>query len=999
MRKLFLSIIAVVCCFTANAVGTQPTAGDGSKASPYQIATLDNLLWFANHVNSENASACAILMDDITMNEGVLDSYGRLNSDNTFTAWTRIGGHGVDYSGEFNGNGHTISGLYFNDTSKNNVGLFGKANDGAYIHDLGIRDSYFYGKDHVGGICGDFANGRIEDCWNASFVEAYNYDAGGISGSCWKYASIADCYNIGTVSTYEPKGGTQDPRFGGICGSVYSTTTATYTIDNCYTLSNFECDKIYGLLVEGCPESKVHDSYVKNAAAFTGGEVCYRLNHGVTDGSQKWYQTLGIDQSPVLNNSHSIVFYGYEGNVLKYSNSQLTIPTAHHEIRAATCNAVGYSQECWEDTNSGRIYTEAACLHELNAAAVVSYIPSAADPTYLINQGDVTGWTQEVNQTYDGVNFGYAAVKVFEDYDGTNDNYGPDEWVSFKVAEANAQNARLKWSWTRDGAKEQRGRYGRCTIIYKVNDGAETEITLPSTPFEVSPDVYVMNLDDLSKDDVVEFHIRDYYTTISTPCKVTWAVTLEYVSGHSIEHIDAMAATCTEKGNYENWYCKKCDKHFADAECTTVMTDWEIPAFGHTTEYRAQKAATCTEDGYTVSHWHCTVCGRNYADEACTSQITDDVVLPKLNHKNKQHQDYTEATCLTDGNIEYWHCPDCNTHFTDEACTTPTTEITIAALGHDFTHTPYTTSTCTSEGVVEHWHCGRCGHDFDTGDQMASEDHVIDGNLTVPLKVSDVILVGMDDGATYDDCHTFTPPTEEGETLIATVTFDEETVMMKIKNGEETPYSLNDERPLETFFAHTFKLTADQDPANTSDYYVTFYTSEGAYKVPKTAKAYAGTLDNEQLMMTNTGGIIHKSEAVMLKDNQSDITLMPSCNKDVATESNDLIGTDKGKILGAGDFALSIGENGVGFYNWKGKGIGDNTAYLTGDPDAESIAIVVCEGVLVKIINQDDSTITLYGVKSVEFIEENNMPAVRVTYKDGSTKTYEHPKNVRFGKE
>lgn len=896
MKKIFLSIIAAVCCFTANAVGTQPSTGNGSQANPYQIESLDNLLWFAEHVNQGNVSACAILTADITMNEGVLSSSGNLNSD-TFDTWTPIGGHNVDYSGEFNGNGHTISGLYFKNTNTNNVGLFGKAVNNAYIHDLGIRDSYFYGKDHVGGICGDFANGRIEDCWNASFVEAYNYDAGGISGSCWKYASIANCYNIGTVSTYMPKSGIQDQRFGGICGSVYSTTTATYTIDNCYTLSNFECDKIYGLLVEGCPESKVHDSYVKKAAAFTGGEVCYRLNHGVTNGSQKWFQTLGSDYSPVLDNSHGIVFYGYDGNVLKYSNSQLTIPTAHHEIRAATCNAVGYSQECWEDTNSGRIYTEAACLHELNAAAVVSYIPSAADPTYLINQGDVTGWTQEVNQTYDGVNFGYAAVKEFEDYDGTNDNYGPDEWVSFKVAEANAQNARLKWSWTRDGAKEQRGRYGRCTIIYKVNDGAETEITLPSTPFEVSPDVYALNLGDLSKDDVVEFHIRDYYTTISAPCEVTWAVTLEYITGHDVQHVDAMAATCTEKGNYENWYCKKCDKHFADAECTTVMTDWEIPA-----------------------------------------------------------------------------------------------------LGHDFTHTPYTTSTCTSEGVVEHWHCGRCGHDFDTGDETASEGHVIDGNITVPLKESDVILVGMDDGLTYDDCHTFTPPTEEGETLIATVTFDEETVMMKIKHGETTPYSLNDERPLETFFAHTFKLTAGQDPANTSDYYVTFYTSEGAYKVPEMAQAYTGSLDDKQLMMTDVGNIIHKSEAVVLKANQSDITLMPSCNKTAASESNDLVGTDVAKTLGEGEFALSFGDNGVGFYNWNGKSIGDNEAYLTGGPNVESIAIVVCEGVLVKITNQDDSVVTLYGLKSVEFLKANDEPAVRVTYKDDSTKTYTNPKKVEFGR-
>ena len=183
--------------------------------------------------------------------------------------------------------------------------------------------------------------------------------------------------------------------------------------------------------------------------------------------------------------------------------------------------------------------------------------------------------------------------------------------------------------------------------------------------------------------------------------------------------------------------------------------------------------------------------------------------------------------------------------------------------------------------------------------------------------------------------------------------------------------------------------------------YSTFYTSEGAYKVPEdgSAKAYAGTSDNEHLEMIGVGNIIHKSEAVMLKANQSDITLMPSCNKASATENNELIGTDVAKTLGAGEFALSVGENGVAFYNWDGKSIGDNTAYLTGDPDVESIAIEVYDGVLVKITNQDDSTVTLYGLKKVEFIKENDVPAVRVTYADNSTVTYENPKKAEFKKE
>ena len=963
MKKVLLSIIAAVCCFTASAVGTKPTAGDGSKASPYQIATLENLLWFADYVNNtnDNASACAILTSDITMNTNVLNSSGNLNSDNTFTAWTRIGGHGVDYSGEFNGNGHTISGLYFQNTGTNNVGLFGKVTGNAYIHDLGVKDSYFYGHDHVGGICGDFASGRIENCWNGAYVMAHEYDAGGISGSCYLNASIANCYNIGIVSTYESKVGaqgvTQNEKFGGICGSVYNSS-ATYSIDNCYTLKSRsipqdgdpykglphvsgDCDKIYGFLVDNCPASKIHDSYVKNAEAFVGGEVCYRLNRGVTDGSQKWYQTLGSDLSPVLNNNRGTVYYGYDGDVLKYSNTTLTIPTTKHEQCAATCNARGYSQDCWEDNNSGKIYAEAACLHELNPAAVISYIPSADDPTYLINQEDVTSWTQEVNKMYDGVNFAYVAEKVFEDYGGSDDNYGEDEWVSFLVKEANAKNARLKWSLTGEKSKKNNGRYGTYTLTYKVGKN-EQEITVPGTQFETSSEVYVLNLGNLSQNSVIEFHIKDYINSCSTPNEVIWAVTLEYVSEHSPQHVDAMAATCTEKGNYENWHCKKCDKHFANAECTTVMNDWEIPALGHNATHHEPKAATCTEDG-NIEYWHCSNCNLNYREQACTNQITDDVVLPKLNHKYKQHQDYTEATCLTDGNIEYWHCPDCSTYFTNEACTASTTDYIIAALGHDFTYTPYRTSTCTSEGDVEHWHCNRCGKDFNVSEQMASEDHVISGSLKIPCKESDAIVVGMDNGNIYDDCHTFTPPEAgEGEMTVATVTFGKEMLMMEIKNGEKISYSFNATNPLETFFAHTFTLTANQDPDHIENYYSTFYTSECAYKLPDdgSVKAYIGTVgkygEADVLNLTPTD-TIHAGEAVILRvrpantaGKQAEITLMPSCNWRAASKYNKLTGTDVAiAALRANDYALTLGQYGVGFYNWNGRALGAHKAYLT----------------------------------------------------------------------
>ena len=312
--RFLLSAALLLCCITLNA---QQPAGDGSQANPYQITTSDDLVWFAEHVNSGNASACAILTADITVNTDVLDSNGNLNGTPSNT-WTPIGGqNGKDYSGEFNGDGHTISGLYFNDESVNNIGLFGKAVGNAHIHDLGIKDSYFCGSSWVGGICGDFGGGRIENCWNGATVmsKGNNSCAGGIAGSCWTDASIAGCYNIGKISC-------KGSSYGGISGVLAKNSDVDASVKDCFTL-NSACDVI-------CNDLRynpvITNSDAKDAAAFASGEVCWLLNNGVTDGTQKWFQTLGSDLLPVLDNSHGTVYYGYDGDVLKYSNSPLTPP-------------------------------------------------------------------------------------------------------------------------------------------------------------------------------------------------------------------------------------------------------------------------------------------------------------------------------------------------------------------------------------------------------------------------------------------------------------------------------------------------------------------------------------------------------------------------------------------------------------------------------------------------------------------------------------------------
>lgn len=176
-------------------------AGDGTENDPYQIGTAEELYWFADLVNNGDEYACAVLTADITVNTGVLDKNGELAKDGSkLISWTPICTDGQYFRGTFDGRNHTISGLYFNDDTASYVGLFGYLYGNLYdkgiISNIGIIDSYFNGKEYVGGVCGQMAsqNNSIINCYNAGSVNGTN-TVGGICGYSSNGTSIADCYN------------------------------------------------------------------------------------------------------------------------------------------------------------------------------------------------------------------------------------------------------------------------------------------------------------------------------------------------------------------------------------------------------------------------------------------------------------------------------------------------------------------------------------------------------------------------------------------------------------------------------------------------------------------------------------------------------------------------------------------------------------------------------------------------------------------------------------
>lgn len=226
-------------------------------------------------------------------------------------------------------------------------------------------------------------------------------------------------------------------------------------------------------------------------------------------------------------------------------------------------------------------------------------------------------------------------------------------------------------------------------------------------------------------------------------------------------------------------------------------------------------------------------------------------------------------------------------------------------------------------------------------------------NMKAKVIISTVMLMAccMANAQTKETAILFSGTEFDESYLLAdnvSVVFDEDNkARICLDGADATEFVFDKDHPVTAEFKDAFKIKANQDPNNTSDYYSTFFTNKGAYKLPqdKSVTAYAGIVDGKCLKMTNIGDTIHMEEPVILKASQSDIILMPSCNKASKKDGNALLGTEEG-ITSAEDnvYALSYGESGVGFYQWKGKEIGANKAYLTLPSEAKALAFEFDDG-------------------------------------------------------
>jgi len=188
-------------------------AGQGTDADPFIITNATELALMAQLVNEGNTTYNAAhyrLDADLDLSDyGVNFNGGK--------GWIPIGNSSSMFSGILDGNKKIISGLYINDPSAHNTGLFGTILNGT-VKDLTIINGSVIAANNVGGLAGSNLQGIITNFSFTGTVSGGTRVAGIVGNSS---ATITNSHTKGSVS-----GGSS---LGGLVGSNEGTISNSYS--------------------------------------------------------------------------------------------------------------------------------------------------------------------------------------------------------------------------------------------------------------------------------------------------------------------------------------------------------------------------------------------------------------------------------------------------------------------------------------------------------------------------------------------------------------------------------------------------------------------------------------------------------------------------------------------------------------------------------------------------------------------------------------------------
>ena len=250
MKTYFVTVLLglfslqLFAAWDGKTIATSYAGGDGSRNNPYQIATCEQFAFMAQSVNATanySRGKYFKLIADLSFNDAVLSTaIDVLKKGDAFPISPTMGEYKdpenyTAFQGVFDGDGHTISGLYYVDWG--NAFTMFKALDCATVKNLTITDSYIYSGSNLGFIVAAVYDSKIINCQvTNSRMDSWASTSGAICGRTFRTTRIQNCYANVTI--------TAKNCCGGICGMA-ATNQAGFVndvlIENCLT----DCNMTY----------------------------------------------------------------------------------------------------------------------------------------------------------------------------------------------------------------------------------------------------------------------------------------------------------------------------------------------------------------------------------------------------------------------------------------------------------------------------------------------------------------------------------------------------------------------------------------------------------------------------------------------------------------------------------------------------------------------------------------------------------------------------------
>lgn len=368
--KKFVMVTLFIVSFSVFSETAIPPAGSGTQLDPYRIASLENLYWIAADPSRWSNFYTQTADIDASSTSGWFSGAG----------WSPIGSSLINFLGSYDGQNHTIDGLFINRNTADNQGLFGVVGYQASVLNIGVTNVNISGKDFVGALAGILSN--ASNCYTTGTVNGELY-VGGITGRVYE-GMVIECYSACVVNS-------SLLYAGGFAGAVLNI------VENCYSTGdvngNLDFGGFVGYIGLDGDIRKCYSTGLINQEGGPFGGFAWK-NDGIVDSTFWDVETSGV--------SYSDGGTGKISNLMKtgstYTNAGWDFSTVWG-IDTAKNN--GYPYLIWQYSSLGTpadfniVYTSGQSQFTWSAAAnATSYkIYSAPEPYAEFP----AGWTLEAS--------------------------------------------------------------------------------------------------------------------------------------------------------------------------------------------------------------------------------------------------------------------------------------------------------------------------------------------------------------------------------------------------------------------------------------------------------------------------------------------------------------------------------------------------------------------------------------------------------------------------